>query len=72
MDDEDNEMYREGTTEDGSGKNRHNHPYKVGEDGSGNTTGTDGDGPEHEHEIVEKKVQKGGEDNHTHPDIACG
>jgi phage portal protein BeeE len=68
--DVDNLGMTEGNTGDGTGTYRHSHPAKWDkETGNGETMGTQGDGPEHSHQIENFKVLAGGEDEHTHADL---
>lgn len=54
----------------GSGDNSHTHEATFdNETGNGETTSTEGDGPDHKHTIKEFEILSGGEDNHTHPTL---
>lgn len=72
-DDEENKEKNDKATKvtcKGSGDNDHTHQASFdNETGDGETTSTDGDGPDHKHSIKEFQVQAGGEDSHTHPSL---
>jgi HK97 family phage portal protein len=60
----------EGNTGDGTGAYRHNHPARWDpKTGDGETFGTQGDGPAHQHKIKNFKVEPAGDDGHTHADL---
>ena len=49
-----------------SGQFPHKHQYKIDKPGTGITTITNGDGPEHQHQISGFAVATAGPDGHTH------
>lgn len=54
---------------EGDGENPHTHTAEVDDLGNGKTTGTTGEGTDHEHEIVAGEVEPGGVDGHAHPSV---
>ncbi len=48
------------------GQFSHKHKYKIDRAGAGITTITNGDGPEHQHQINTFAVQPASNDGHTH------
>ncbi len=67
---EDEEKSSKKTVVTGKGSGAADHTHKAvfdNETGAGETTSTDGDGPDHKHAIKDFKIEAGGEDKHTHP-----
>lgn len=48
------------------GENPHSHTYRIDRQGNGRTLETEGEGPDHIHEIRHGSVKPSGSDNHTH------